>query len=142
MIISEEREAVRNLLIVGRESALANVLSGTNSFKEAESSFSITKNIQKEDFKYEDCVVDTIGVGHTSIDTKEVLYKIVEGMRSTPEGISLVVDGKFTENIQTFDLLKKVIFKNDIFIVFFDLNCAGFLIRLRFPLGKCLSHSK
>ena len=106
MIIIEEGEAVRNLLIVGRtgggKSTLSNVLSGTTEFEESGYSISETKNFKKKVFSWNGTkyrVVDTIGVGDTKLDKKKVLYKIAEGIYLMPEGISqvlVVLDGKFT----------------------------------------------
>ncbi|PKY50283.1 hypothetical protein RhiirA4_529849 [Rhizophagus irregularis] len=78
----------------------------------------ITKNFNNS-WPYWWCfsVVDTIGVGDTRLFTKKVLYKILDGIFSIPEGISqilFVIDERFTtEEEKIFNLLKGSIF--DIF---------------------------
>jgi GTP-binding protein EngB required for normal cell division len=114
----------KNIVIVGRtgggKSTLSNVLTGTDDFEESGRSISVTKNFQKEGFEYNGKyfnVVDTIGVGDTKLSTKKVLYKVLDGIFSIPEGISqilFVIDGRFTaEEAKIFNLLKGSIF--DIF---------------------------
>ncbi|RIA96280.1 kinase-like domain-containing protein [Glomus cerebriforme] len=111
---------LRNLLIVCLtscgKSALCNVLTETNDFRENESPVSETSNFQKKYFEVNGtkfCVVDTVGFKHTKLSTKEVLNKIEEGIYSMPEGISqilYVIDGRFTtEEIRIFELLEHVI---------------------------------
>jgi GTPase Era involved in 16S rRNA processing len=119
-----QKRIIKNLIIVGRtgggKSTLSNVLTGTDDFEESGRSISVTKNFQKEGFEYNGKyfnVIDTIGIGNTKLSTKKVLYKILDGIFSLPEGISqilFVIDGRFTaEEAKIFNLLKSSIF--DIF---------------------------
>ncbi|RGB23491.1 AIG1 family-domain-containing protein [Rhizophagus diaphanus] len=118
------KRTTKNLIIVGRtgggKSTLSNVLTESEDFEESGSSISVTKNFQKKKFPWkgkEYNVVDTIGVGDTKLSTKKVLYKVLDGIFSIPEGISqilFVIDGRFTgEEAKIFNLLKGSIF--DIF---------------------------
>src|SRR5688572_22130572 len=99
-----KKEQIRNLLIVGRtgggKSTLSNVLTGTEEFKESSHSVSITKSFQKKTFDYKNeetetetkyCVIDTIGVVDTVLSDEKVIYKIIDGIYSVPEGISQVL---------------------------------------------------
>jgi len=106
-------EKIKNLLIVGRtgggKSTLSNVLTGTDEFEESARSVSVTRNFKKKDFDWKNTkyyVVDTIGVGDTSLAEKKVLYKIIDGIYEMPEGISqvlFVIDGRPTaEEIEAF----------------------------------------
>jgi GTP-binding protein EngB required for normal cell division len=119
-----QKRLTKNLIIVGRtgggKSILSNVLAGIDEFIESGNSFSVTKNSQKSDFDWNGkCfkVVETIGVGDTQLSKKNVLYKVLDGIFSIPEGISqilFVIDGRFTaDEAKNFNLLKGSIF--DIF---------------------------
>jgi len=122
----EENTKRVTVLIIGRtgngKSTLANVISGTNNFKESEFGVSETKNYQKESFEVEPrfhiAIVDTIGIGDTQLSTQEVLYKIADACYSIRDGINQVLfvsSGRFTEEeILAYDLLRSVIFNNDI----------------------------
>ncbi|UZO10094.1 uncharacterized protein OCT59_001692 [Rhizophagus irregularis] len=114
----------KNVIIIGHtgggKSTLCNVLTDSDEFDESGNSFSVTNSFQKKNFQWMGkCfnVVDTIGVGDTKLSTRRVLYKILDGIFSIPEGISqilFVVDGRFTaEEVKIFNLLKGSIF--DIF---------------------------
>ncbi|CAB4444951.1 unnamed protein product [Rhizophagus irregularis] len=119
-----QKKPTKNLIIVGRtgggKSTLSNVLTGSKDFEESGTSFSVTKISQKKEFPWKGKdynVVDTIGVGDTQLSTKNVLYKILDGIFSIPEGIShilFVIDGRFTaDEAKNFNLIKGSIF--DIF---------------------------
>jgi predicted GTPase len=116
----------RNVLIIGDtgsgRSALANVLSNTNKFRESEYSVSETKKIQIEDFfgldgmKYR--VIDTPSIGSTGLTDQEVLEKMSEMIHSIRDGLNqllFVINGRLTkEEILAFDLLKEIIFDESI----------------------------
>ncbi|CAB4493588.1 unnamed protein product [Rhizophagus irregularis] len=119
-----EKRITKNLIIVGRigggKSTLFNILTESEDFEESGRSISVIKNFQKKDFEWHGrsfSVVDTIGVGDTQLSTKKVLYKVLDGIFSIPEGISqilFVIDERFTtEEVKIFNLLKGSIF--DIF---------------------------
>ncbi|RIA88984.1 AIG1 family-domain-containing protein [Glomus cerebriforme] len=120
-----EDRKTKNLVIVGRtgcgKSALCNVLTNTDEFEESGCSISVTKNFKKKVFEWKGKnfrVVDTVGVWNTKMPLKNVLYKIIDGIYSIPEGISQVLfvfDESFTENeVNIFNLLKDSIFQSDI----------------------------
>ncbi|CAB4431283.1 unnamed protein product [Rhizophagus irregularis] len=104
---------VRNILVVGAtgsgKSALCNVLTGTDEFKEEYE----TQNIQSSDFDWNGnnyCVVDTIGIENTRQTTKEVasiLSILKKGLKSMPGKtwqILLVIDGRFSrEEIEIYN---------------------------------------
>ncbi|CAG8714141.1 7107_t:CDS:2, partial [Cetraspora pellucida] len=123
--IQDQSVEIKNLLIVGRtgngKSALANVLSGTNGFKESDKSVSETRYFQDEMFTHNSTiyrVVDTIGMGDTRLSKNQVLLRIAEAVYTMKEGINqilFVVGRRFTkEEIEAFELLKKVIFESNI----------------------------
>ncbi|GBC02291.1 hypothetical protein RclHR1_04540015 [Rhizophagus clarus] len=123
--IIRKKENIKNILIVGRtgsgKSALANVLTNTNEFKESAYALSETRNFKKQEFKWKENnfrVVDTIGVSNTSLALKDVLYKIADGIYSMPEGISQVLfvfNGGFKkEEINTFNIIKDFILEINI----------------------------
>jgi hypothetical protein len=113
-------------LIIGStgsgRSAVANVLSSTNKFKESEYSVSETKNIQAENFfgvdrvKYQ--VIDTPGIGITGLTKQELLEKLGEMVYFIRDGLNqilLVSNGRFTkEEMAAYNLLKTVIFDESI----------------------------
>ncbi|CAB5208491.1 unnamed protein product [Rhizophagus irregularis] len=125
LIITRKKENIRNIFLIGRtgggRSALANVLSDTSNFKEGAYTVSQTINAQKIDFNWNGKifrVVDTIGVEHTKLSTKDTLLKIAEGIPLMPEGINHVLyvtgEGFTEEEINTFIMIRDSIFKSDI----------------------------
>src|SRR5437763_1284908 len=123
---------IRNILLIGRagngKSTLANVLSGTEKFIESSSSVSETKKVQDEKFELEVkvmlggndnndnlkikfCVIDTIGIGDTSLKPKEVFAEIARACNMLKNGlyhVFFIIGGKFTkEEIEAYDMLKE-----------------------------------
>lgn len=116
---------IRSILLIGRtgngKSTLANVITGTNEFKESDKGVSETKEAQVEIIEEEGVeyrVVDTIGIGDTQWSAKEVLYRIGETVWMVKEGINqvlFVTSGRFTkEEKDAYNLLRTVIFDEDI----------------------------
>ncbi|CAG8742058.1 6636_t:CDS:1, partial [Rhizophagus irregularis] len=103
------------------KSTLANVLTGTNQFKESNYSISQTKAIQRcqfveEEITYE--VIDTIGLNDTKLNREDILYKLVELAHELKDGlhqILLVTNGRFTEEeIQVYQILETVLFDENV----------------------------
>ncbi|PKC68437.1 L domain-like protein [Rhizophagus irregularis] len=128
VVITRKKENIKNIVIVGRtgvgKSALANVLTGSDDFKESEYAVSETMRFKKKDFKWNEnhfCVVDTIGAKNTRLGLNSILYEIAYGINLMPEGISqilYVVDGRFTEEeISTFNMIEGSILQDKINIL-------------------------
>ncbi|CAB4408266.1 unnamed protein product [Rhizophagus irregularis] len=116
----------RSIILIGRtgngKSTLANILTGTNKFKEGKYSTSQTTEKQIEEFTAENGmkyrVIDTVGIGDTKLSTESVL----EGIRDVAyknnynlNQILFVFGGKFEDKeIEAFDLLRNNIFNEDI----------------------------
>jgi GTPase SAR1 family protein len=125
---------INNILLIGRtgggKSTLANVLSRSEKFKESDFSVPETREIQVEEFEQEVIlsgndnlkikfrVIDTVGIGDTSLSTKQVLTEISKAIDVLKYGlyqVLFVIGGKFTEQeIEVYDLLKDVIFDSQI----------------------------
>jgi GTPase Era involved in 16S rRNA processing len=123
---------VRKLLLIGRtgngKSTIANVLSETNVFKESTHSVSETREIKTADFEVDLIggvsekviyrVIDTIGIGDTRLEPREVLNRIAEACCEIGDGLNqilFVVRGKFTEEeMEAYNLLRSTIFDKDI----------------------------
>jgi len=121
---------IRNILLVGSsgggKSAFANTLINKNGnftevFKESAGSVSQTKNYQVEELeqkidgkKVTYRIIDTIGIGDTSLPEKEVAYKIAKVANELREGISqvfFVTGGRFIEKeVGVFGLLSGTLF--------------------------------
>jgi hypothetical protein len=122
---------IKNILLIGRtgngKSTLANVLTDTNAFTESADSTSETRSIKTKGFKLglenekvKYCVIDTVGVGDTQLDTKDVLYKLGEVAHFVKENglnqIFFVTSGRFTnEEVEAYKLLSSIIFDQDVF---------------------------
>ncbi|CAG8608632.1 1379_t:CDS:1 [Ambispora leptoticha] len=124
---------IRNIILFGRtgngKSTLANVLTKSpNFFTESAGSVSETREIQIKEFeeeinsngeeaiKYR--VIDTVGIGDTRLTEQGVLCKIAEACHYIKDGLNqilFITNGRFTkEEIDTFDLLKSVVFDADV----------------------------
>lgn len=132
---------VKTILLIGRtgngKSTLANVMVGENKFGEGAGSFSETKKVQIEEFedrergiKYR--IVDTVGIGDTSMDLDQVLRKLALMGYSVKDGLSqilFVTDGQLAREAKsTYDLLRKVVFNENIaqYTTVIRTNFAGF----------------
>lgn len=117
----------RTILLLGRtgngKSTIANVMSNTDKFKESELGASETRNIQQGWFKPrgDDIVyhiIDTIGIGDTSLGEKQVLLKLAEATNAIRNGLNqilFVTSGRFTEEeVKAYTLLRTVFFSEDI----------------------------
>jgi len=103
------------------KSAAANALRGEQLFKESDSSISVTKAHQVEEFDVEDLhfkVVDTVGLGDTELSEQEVLFMLADACYSVKEGLHqvlFVTRGRFTvKEIEVYNLLRTVIFNNEV----------------------------
>lgn len=116
--------ATKNIIVIGGtglgKSALCNVLTGTNKFKEGALPISETQNIQLNFFHWkgiEYFVVDTIGIWNTNQPNEEVL-KSMRFMLGNVWHVLLVFDGKFSRReIELYDLLKNMFKESLITIV-------------------------
>ena len=117
----------RTILLLGRtgngKSTMANVISNTGHFAESEYGVSETRGIQegifrvrKENIDFH--IVDTIGIGDTRFDEREVLLKLAEATNAIKNGLNqilFVTSGRFTEEeVKAYTLLRTVFFAEDI----------------------------
>ena len=130
----EDQPQIRNVILIGStgngKSTLGNVLVNKNDnfeevFRESAGSVSETKGISEEIFEVPITpdgkekiiyrIIDTIGLGDTTLTQQGVLIKLAEvAERVKTEGLNhilFVAGGRFTEKeIEAYDLLKSVIF--------------------------------
>jgi len=117
----------RTILLLGRtgngKSTMANVISNTGHFAESEYGVSETRGIQEGIFRVRKenvdfHIVDTIGIGDTRFDEKEVLLKLAEATNAIKNGLNqilFVTSGRFTEEeVKAYTLLRTVFFAEDI----------------------------
>ncbi|CAG8721858.1 1445_t:CDS:1, partial [Racocetra fulgida] len=117
----------RTVLLLGRtgngKSTVANVLSNTNQFAESEYGVSETRGIQEGVFRVDNeniefHIIDTIGIGDTRFDEKEVLNKLADATNAIKSGLNqifFVTSGRFTEEeVKAYNLLRTVFFADDI----------------------------
>jgi flagellar biosynthesis GTPase FlhF len=117
----------RTILLIGRtgngKSTIANVISNTNRFAESELGVSETRGIQEgifrvrnDDIEYH--IVDTIGIGDTRFDEKQVLMKLAEATNAIRNGLNqifFITSNRFTEEeVKAYTLLRTVFFADDI----------------------------
>jgi len=98
-------------------------MSDTDKFKESELGVSETRDIQQGLFK-SSCddivyhIIDTIGIGDTSLGEKQVLLKLAEATNAIRDGLNqilFVTSGRFSEEeIKAYTLLRTVFFNEDI----------------------------
>lgn len=123
---------IKNILLIGRtgngKSTLANVISGTNRFRESADSVSETRRIEVAEFeenitqdgseKVRYRVIDTVGIGDTRLTSRAVLGTIQEAKEYLEQGLSqilFITNGRFTEEERTaYKLLRSVIFDNEV----------------------------
>jgi len=121
---------IRNIVLIGRtgngKSTLGNVLlnKGNNFqevFKESEFGVSQTHETGIEEFEINSIkyrIIDTVGIGDTSLNEQQVLYKIADAAYKVRDGLNqilFVTSGRFTEEeITAYDLLRTVIFDGEI----------------------------
>nr|CAG8513759.1 9406_t:CDS:2 [Entrophospora candida] len=116
---------MRTILLIGRtgngKSALANVISNTEGFKESSGSTSETRNVNIREFLIDGesfKLIDTVGLGDTKLTTQQVLYKLAEAAHSIKNGLNqilFVTSGRFTkEEVESYNLLRSVIFDDNV----------------------------
>lgn len=116
---------IKKILLIGRsgngKSTLANVITGTNKFKESSRGMSETRNIQFEQFEENGTnylIIDTPGIGDTKMSDSQVLDIIAEAVYLVRDGLSqvfFVSKTRFDQSeMATYDLLRTIIFDQDI----------------------------
>ncbi|CAG8522652.1 412_t:CDS:1 [Dentiscutata heterogama] len=119
------RAEIRNILLIGSagkgKSTLANVLTGTNEFEESTNRIHGTTESKSEEFEYEGInyrVIDTVGIGDSTMSKGEILSKLEDKADIISEGLNqilFVTNGRFTqEEIEAFNLLRKAIFDDHV----------------------------
>jgi GTP-binding protein EngB required for normal cell division len=120
----------KNILLIGRtgngKSTLANVIINKNDnfeeiFRESGGSTSKTREIKEEVFetnKIKCRVIDTPGLGDTSLSRVKTLQEIAKVYDKVKNGLSQILfvsSGRFTpEETETYNLLKEILFDEDI----------------------------
>lgn len=116
----------RTIVLFGRtgngKSTLANILSGTDEFKEGSNAVSETKkhqlgrNINVGEYLLD--IVDTIGFGDTDLPLETVLDEIASTCFSIQDGFNrlfFVTNGRFTkEELDAYKFLREVLFNKDV----------------------------
>jgi len=119
----------RTVIIIGStgggKSALANVLAGENRFREDEGSVSVTKFHQVEEVYVNNGenvlhikIIDTVGLGDTSLSEQEVLFRLADACYAVREGLNrvfFVTRGRFSaKEMEVYNIMRTVIFTNEI----------------------------
>ncbi|CAG8813230.1 15468_t:CDS:1, partial [Gigaspora margarita] len=114
------------------KSTLANVLTETNEFKESEGRIHGTKEPKSEEFEYEEIkyrVIDTVGIGDSTMSKGEILSKLKDKADVIGEGLNQILfmtNYRFTqEEVEAFNLLRKTIFDDQV-IDYITIICTNF----------------
>nr|CAG8539834.1 9336_t:CDS:2 [Entrophospora candida] len=104
------------------KSTLASVISGSKIFDESHNTIRSTKNTNTRNFLIDGKIyriVDTIGLGNSRMELKEVLSKLLEAAETIKCGINqilFVTKGIFSgPEIEIFETLQSLIFDEDVF---------------------------
>src|SRR6185437_2425423 len=117
---------VRNILLISSsgngKSALANVLTQSEEFKENSQPISETKSIKSKEFEHNGIkykVIDTVGLDDTQLKDKEVLQelnKVASELNGEINQIFFLIKNKLNKKeIESYKLLGEVLFDKDIY---------------------------